>query len=120
MPLDGDLESAMGGRVPSQWSQRLDADRTQTCPVADPALPVTSVVPRVPQSRGGAHATLETMQAKLRRICKSPNQIYSELLDQPIDSVGDETDSDDGDNGDFVEVEPYQHVVGGRTTNSSR
>ena len=45
---------------------------------------------------------------------------YSEGLGLPIDSVRDKTDSDDGDNGDFVEVEAFQRVVGGRTTNSSR
>ena len=46
------------------------------------------------------------------------NQV--EILGPPIDAVGDESDSDDGDNGDFEEVELFIPCVGGRTTNSSR
>ena len=43
-----------------------------------------------------------------------------ESVDPPMDTVGDDSDSDDGNNGDFEEVEPFIPVAHGRSTNSSR
>ena len=64
------------------------------------------------------------MQAERATIFKLPDADNAEFLDLPIDALGDETDSDDGDNGDFTEIgQPtgaFQRVAGGRTTNSSR
>ena len=77
---------------------------------------------RYPQcpSLAAERANLESTQAELLRIFKLLDDDHFELLDLPVDAVGDETDSDDGDSGDFVVVKPFQQVVGDRTTNSSR
>ena len=60
------------------------------------------------------------MQAELPRNFKFIVDSQVEILCPPIDAVGDESDSDDGDNGDFEVVkEPLVTVVGGRAANSS-
>ena len=43
-----------------------------------------------------------------------------ESVDLPISAVGDNSDSDDGNNGDFEEVELFIQVARRRSSNSSR
>ena len=56
---------------------------------------------------GGAHDNLETAADELSTVFKLPDYSRFTTFDPPIDTVGDESDSDDGNNGDFEELQGF-------------
>ena len=99
-------------------------DLSGRTPVPEAGMPIEVhadvPAPHIPQSRDGASAKSTPMHAELARNFKLLVDSQVEILGPPIDAAGNETDSDERDNGDCEEVETFVSVVGSCTTNSSR
>ena len=112
------LEAAVGGCNDVDFDGQIVYEEFDDAEACDCMEPVGGLLGD--GEAGGALDNLETATDELSTIFKLPDYGRFATFDPPINAVGDESDSDDGNNGDFEELKDFQEVVASRTANSSR